>query len=162
MINNVKTIFLIVAAFVCQFILFPAYLEDPFQPNLLLIMVVYMGLRISTRWGYFLAFLLGMAQDSFSGVYMGLHSFSFLLVFILLNLAAHRLYTDSRLLIILVTFLATFISGFSNLLLLLLFSAASGIYNSFFYGILPQGIMNALMTLLTLPLFSRGGTEARP
>jgi rod shape-determining protein MreD len=149
MIKFVNITLVIVSALLCQVTLFPAFLEDPFQPNLLIILVAYLGLRLPTHLLAALgAFLLGLVQDSVSGLYLGLCAFSYLAIFLLLGKISDRLYTDNRYLIILVVFLTTIASGLLNLLLLLIFSASQGIYATLVPALIPQALVNALVASL--------------
>lgn len=134
---------LVFAALVLQVTLFPAHVADPFKPNLLIIFVVYMGLREGVAWGA-LAYVLGLVHDSFSGLYLGLNGFTYLIIFLGLSMVADRLFTDRRSLMILGVFSATVVNGFLNLLLLFLFSAAQGIYVTLIESLIPQALVNAL------------------
>ena len=156
-----KYLLIIVSALILQVTLLPAYLDDPFKPNLLLIMVVYLGFQGSMQGGSITSFFLGLLQDTFSGIYLGLHGFSYLFIFILLNKVANRFYTDNSFLLILGAFLATILNGLLNLLLLMMFSAAEGFYLPLFAGLLPQGIMNALMASLLLTVAPLARLEDR-
>ncbi len=147
MIRTLKMFALITVALLLQVTVFPAYLADPFKPNLLIIVVAYMGLTAG-RVGGVLAFVLGLLQDCFSGVYLGLSAFSFLSIYLVLNITAHRLYTDSRYLMVLVVFLATIVNGLIHLLLLLLFPTTSGMYAPILSGLIPQGLINAMVSSL--------------
>jgi rod shape-determining protein MreD len=143
MIKLIWYAILIFAAIVLQVSVLPVHIADPFKPNLLILFVVFMGLREGPAWGT-LAFVLGLLHDVFSGLYLGLNAFSYLIIFLLLSLAADRLYTDRRSLMILGTFSATMVNGLFSLLLLLLFSSSHGIYASLLEGLVPQSLMNAL------------------
>jgi len=159
MIEIVKIFLIIVVALLLQVTLFPAYLADPFKPNLLIIIVVSLGLRWTVRCGGCFAFLLGLVLDCFSGMYLGLNGFSFLCIYLLLEQMADRLYTDSLHLMILVVFLATVANGLVHLLLLLVFSAAKGVYTSLLPGLLPQGLVNALAASIIFGFSSFGTME---
>ena len=148
MIRFAKFSLIIIAAVLFQITLFPAYVLDPFQPNLLIIMVVCLGLRSAARFGGLAAFSLGLLQDCFSGLYLGLDGFSYLFIYLLLNKVSDRLYTDSRYLMIIVVFIATIVSGLLNLLLLLIFSAANGIYATLLPSLIPQALVNAMVASL--------------
>lgn len=148
MISSLKFILIVTVALLFQQTLLPAWLTDPFQPNLLIILVVYLGLRGGGQADWLLALLLGLINDCFNGVYLGLSGFSFLVVYFLLRSMADRLYTDSMQLVILVTFIATIGAGLLQLVLLLIFSAADGLYGSLFSGLLPQGLVNSLAASL--------------
>lgn len=128
--------------------LLPRYLLDPFQPNLIIILVVYLGLKAPHRLAGLAAFALGLLQDSFSGMYLGLHAFSYLCIYLLLSELADRLYTDNRLLFVLVVFLATLFSAALNLLMLAVFSVSQGVYASLLPALIPQALVNALIASL--------------
>jgi rod shape-determining protein MreD len=156
MIKFLKIFMIVYAALLMQVTVFPFYFADPFQPNLLVIIIVYLGLREGGWHGGALAFLLGLVEDCFSGIYLGLSAFSFLSIYLAMRKVSDRLYTDSLYLTVLVVFLATIVNGLLQLLLLLLFSAAEGIYNTLLPGLLPQALVNALAASVVfgLPLFS--------
>jgi rod shape-determining protein MreD len=142
---------LIALTLILQVTLLPAYLSDPFQPNLLNIWVVYLGLRgKEVPFSGALAFLLGLLQDCFSGLYLGLNGFSYLLTYLILRAIADRLYIGSRYLLILLVFLSTVGNGLLQLLMLLLFSAGDGLYAAMFHALLPQALLNALVASLLL------------
>lgn len=128
--------------------LLPRYLLDPFQPNLIIVLVVYLGLKAPHRLAGLAAFALGLLQDSFSGMYLGLHAFSYLCIYLLLSELADRLYTDNRLLFVLVVFLATLFSAALNLLMLAVFSVSQGVYASLLPALIPQALVNALIASL--------------
>jgi len=155
MIRYLQLILLVYAALLVQVAVLPAYLADPFQPNFLIILVVFLGLRGGGWQGGVLAFLLGLVDDCFSGIFFGLSAFSFLAIYLAMRKVSGRLYTDSLLLTLLVVFLATIINGFFHLLLLLLFSAAAGIYKSLLPALIPQALVNAFSAalLFSLPLY---------
>ena len=151
----------VVAAFVLQMALLPKYLLDPFQPNLILVLVVYLGLKFPHRLGGVAAFALGLLHDSFSGIYMGLHAFSYLCIYTLLSEMADRLYTDNRALFVLVVFLASLGSALLNLLMLTIFSASKGLYASVLPALIPQALVNALVASLIANFPLPAGEEAR-
>jgi len=128
--------------------LLPRYLLDPFQPNLIVIFVIYLGLKLPHRFAGVAAFCLGLLQDSFSGIYLGLHAFSYLCIYTLLSQLADRLYTDNRALFVLVVFVGTILSALLNLLMLTIFSASQGVYASLLPALIPQALVNALIASL--------------
>jgi rod shape-determining protein MreD len=162
MIRYLQLILVAYVALLVQVAVLPAYLADPFQPNLLIIIAVYLGLREGGWHGGVLVFLLGLVADCFSGIYLGLSAFSFLAIYLAMRKVSDRLYTDSFMLILLVVFLATIVNGFLQLLLLLLLSEAAGIYKTLLPALLPQALVNALSASLVfaLPLF-RSREETR-
>lgn len=138
----------VLAAVLLQMTLLPRYLLDPFQPNLIIILVVYLGLKLPHRLAGLAAFALGIVQDSFSGIYLGLNGFSYLCIYTILSGLADRLYTDNRALLVLVVFLASAGSGLLNLLMLAIFSVSKGVYASLLPALLPQALVNALVASL--------------
>jgi rod shape-determining protein MreD len=158
----VKQFILIFLAILCQVTLFPAYLEDPFKPNLMIILVSYLALREESVFlGGGLAYFLGLLQDVFNGIYLGLGGFSLLLLYCGLRKIAGQLYTDSEYLILLVVFLASIIDGVVTLILLMLFSSSGGIYTTLLSSLLPQATVNALIASLIFGFLSFGkGVES--
>jgi rod shape-determining protein MreD len=155
----VKPAIAVFGALLCQVTVLPAYLADPFKPNLLLIVVVWLGLSTPLMWGAFLAYLLGLVQDSWSGLYLGLNGFCYLLVSLVLHNISHRLYADSRYLMTLAVFIATIACGLMHLLLLALFSSAGGILISILASILPQALVNALVASLVFGYLAASPAE---
>lgn len=162
MIKYLKIVMIVYAALLVQVSVLPAYLIDPFQPNLLVLVLVYLGLREGGWQGGCLAFLLGLIEDCFSGICFGLSAFSFLSVYLAIRKMSDRLYTDNLSLTVLVVFLATLVNGLIHLLLLLLFSAAADIYTTLLPSLIPHALVNALAASIVfgLPLF-RAREETR-
>jgi len=161
MLNYLNILVLVVIGVIFQVNILPAYLADPFKPNVLLIFVVYFGFRASLRFGAPGSFLIGLVQDSFSGIYFGLNAFSFLFIFILYHVVAARLYTGSKALLVLGTVLAVVINACIQFLLLLVFSASDGAFSAIFMVILPQVLTTALVALFVVQ-FPRAGKEEFP
>lgn len=162
MVRYLNTFILVILGVVFQTIIFPTYLAEPFRPGILLIFVVYLGFRADMRVGVCCSFLLGLLQDALSGIYFGLNGFTFLLIYLIFHEAAARLYTGSRTLMVLGAFLATVASAFAHLLLLLIFSASEGVYASILGAILPQGIMNAVVSGLLFKVIPLAAGEDNP
>jgi rod shape-determining protein MreD len=148
MIRALRIGIAVMVALLLQVTILPAYLQDPYQPNLLIIFVVWLGLRETVPAGWALAFFSGLLLDCFSGIYLGLEGFTSLFVYLVLKMLADYLYTDSRYLLILAVFLATVATGIFQLVLLGLFAAAEGIYASLLPALLPQALVNALVASL--------------
>ena len=154
MFKVVKIVLLALLALALQVTVFPAYIRDPFKPNLMIVLITYLALRGNlVLTGGVLAYTLGLAQDCYSGIYLGLNGFTFLFIYVLLRKIADQLYTDSNQLMVVVVFIATVVNGVLQLLLLLLFYAASGTYASVVSGLIPQALVNALAASLLFGLF---------
>lgn len=156
MIKHLKFILIVAAALLLQQTLLPFWLADPFQPNLLIILVIYLGLRGSGGMDWLTALFLGLVHDSFNGIYLGMFGFTFLTIYFLLRSMTDRLYTDSIQLMTLVTFIASIGAGLLQLVLLMIFSAADGLYASLFAALIPQALVNALAAsiLFSCSIFS--------
>jgi rod shape-determining protein MreD len=151
MLNSLKTILLLTVTLLLQVTVLPAHLADPFKPNLLILIVTYLGLK-SGRSGGLAAFSLGLIQDCFSGIYLGLNAFCYLCHFIVLHMLSNRLYTGSRFLMVFVVFLATIANGVLHLFMMMLFSTAEGIYATLLTDLVPQAITNAVFASLIFSL----------
>lgn len=148
--------FAVVFAVVFQAAVLPIHVVTLFKPDLLLIVMVYLALRGSFEVGTPLAWLLGLLKDVFSGLYLGLNAFSFLLVFLVIKSVSDRLYAESGFLFVVTVVVATMFSFTSNLLLLLMFTQTPSIAYSMAAGIIPHILVNSFAASLAalLPAFT--------
>ncbi len=79
-----------------QTTIFPHLLLPEMRPNLLLILVIYLGLSESFLRAAFLTLLLGVLQDVFSGSTLGLYATVQLTIFLLVRLFSDHLNIESR------------------------------------------------------------------
>lgn len=147
----------IVAAVILQASVLPVHVTTFFKPDLLLVIMVFLALRGSYESGTPLAWLLGLLKDVFSGLYLGLNAFTFLIIFLFIKSIADRLYAESSFLFVVTVTAATVGCVAGNFLLLFLFANVPGIFFSMLIGLLPHLLVNAFAaSLLTLlPSFSR-------
>lgn len=149
MLSGLFTALLTFLLLILQVTVLPSFLREPFVPNFLLLQLVYLAVKDEMGpGGAFFAFFLGLLLDTFSGIYLGLSGFSFLAIYLVLRLLRDQLYTDSSTLMVVVAFLATMAHGVLSLLLLLLFSAANGIYATLLAALIPQALVSALVASL--------------
>jgi rod shape-determining protein MreD len=155
-------LFLIVlGSVVLQIAVLPVFVISSFKPDLLLIIMVFLGLRGSFASGTPLAWFLGLIKDSFSGVYLGLNAFSFLLIFFVIRSTSDRLYADSPGLFVLAVCTASLACSALNLLLLLMFTSSGGILYSVFSDLIPYLLINSFTaSLVTLFPWYAGSQEA--
>ena len=113
MIRVLRLVAIIIVALLLQTVVLPVYLEPSFRPDLLLVFVVYLGLRETVPGGWGLALFAGLCLDCFSGLYLGLNGFIFLSFYLGLKFVADFLYADSRYLFGLLVFGASFVALFS-------------------------------------------------
>lgn len=145
MIRRFRATLTILSVLILQITVLPAFLADPFKPNLVLIVVVWLGLKASPYWGALISYLLGISLDAASGVCFGMNGLSSMLIFFVLQNISNRLYTDSRYLMTLAVFVATIATGVMHLMLMALFSVSDGIYATLLAALFPHSIVNALI-----------------
>jgi rod shape-determining protein MreD len=136
---------LVLASIVIQVSLLPVFVRPPFKPDLLLVIMVFISLRVSFEVGAPLAWLLGMLNDVCSGLYLGLNAATFLISFLVIKSVSGRLYAESAILFVL-TVAGVTLAGFTlNLLLMVMFTASPGIAYSMLSDIFPRLLVNAFI-----------------
>jgi len=132
-----------------QAVILPHLLPFDYTPDLLLILVVYLGLNESSLRGSFLAYLLGYLQDAFAGSYPGLYGMALLATFLAVRGAVDRLNTENSLLLLFMVSLGTVIQG--AVLIALGFLADAGQLWPLILGRLgPQALLNLVAAWLIL------------
>lgn len=156
MIRNAAALLLLVVAVVLQTSVLPVHLASPFKPDLLLVAMVYLALRGPVIPGALLAWTLGLFKDVFSGLYLGLNAFSFLIIFLVIKSISDILYAESGELFVVTVSAATLACVTVDLILLLMLTSTPGISYSMAVGLLPHLLANAFAASLVtlLPLFS--------
>jgi rod shape-determining protein MreD len=156
MIRNLLLLFVIAGAVVLQTSVLPFYLYSPFKPDLLLIAMVYIALRASLVSGALTAWSLGLIKDVFSGLYLGLNAFSFLIIFLVIKSISDLLYAESGELFVVTVSAATLGCIAIDLILLVMLTSTPGISYSLTAGALPHILVNAFAASLVtlLPVFS--------
>lgn len=151
------TAIVVILAVVLQSAVLPVHIASPFKPDLLLIFVIYLALRGSFAAGAPLSWVMGLVKDVFSGLYLGLNAFSFLLIFMVIKNISGRLYTESDSLFVITVSVATLSCVSLNLLLLVMFTASPGIAYSMGTGLVPHLLVNAFAASLVpmIPGFDR-------
>jgi rod shape-determining protein MreD len=156
MIRNSTALFALVLAVVLQTSVLPFHLAAPFKPDLLLVAMVYLALRGPVAPGSFLAWGLGLVKDVFSGLYLGLNAFTFLIIFLVIKSISDLLYAESGELFVVTVSAATLACVTADLILLLMLTSTPGIGYSMITGLLPHLLANAFAASLVtlLPVFS--------
>lgn len=143
----------LVAAVMLQFTVLPSYLEDPFKPNLLIILVAWLALRGSSPYsGALLAYGCGLLHGTFSGIYFGLAGFTLLTIYLLLKAVADQLYAESTHLMIVAVFVSSLLEALLSLVLLTLFSTDTGIFSAILANMIPQAVVTAFAAFLVFGL----------
>jgi len=156
MIRNAAALFALILAVVLQTSVLPLHVAGPFKPDLLLVAMVYLALRGPVAQGAFLAWTLGLIKDVFSGLYLGLNAFSFLIIFLVITSISDLLYAESGELFVVTVSAATLACVTANLVLLLMLTYTPGITYSMAAGLLPHLLANAFAASLVtlLPVFT--------
>jgi rod shape-determining protein MreD len=135
---------------VLQTTLLPPMLPLHFKPDLLLILVVYLGLNEGYVRGGTLSYLLGCLQDVFAAGYLGLHGLALLCTFLAVRGAAARLNTESPVLLLLLVSAGTLLQAALVLFALGFFAEAGALWMIILKGILPQLLLNLLAACFLL------------
>ena len=156
MIRNVSVLFTLVLAVVLQTSVLPVHVVSQFKPDLLLVAMVYLALRAPVAQGALMAWALGLIKDVFSGLYLGLNAFSFLIIFLVIKSISDLLYAESGELFVVTVSAASLACVTANVILLVMFTYTPGISYSMIADLLPHLLANAFAASLVtlLPLFS--------
>ena len=156
MIRNSLAVIALLLAMVLQTSVLPFHVATPFKPDLFLVAMVYLALRAPVAQGALMAWALGLIKDVFSGLYLGLNAFSFLIIFLVIKSISDLLYAESGELFIVTVSAASLACVTANMILLLMFTSTPGIGYSMIAGLLPHLLANAFAASLVtlLPLFS--------
>jgi rod shape-determining protein MreD len=129
----------------------------PFQtkPDLLLILIVYLGLTENFLRGSFLAYLFGCLLDVFSGSYLGLCGLTFLVIFLAVRGTASHFNTESSLLLLFMVFCGTLLQSAVLILALVFFVDAGSSWLIILGSLLPQLLLNLLAALVLLWVLPR-------
>jgi len=135
---------------VMQTTLLPPMMPLHYKPDLLLILVVYLGLNESYVRGGALSYLLGCFQDVFAAGYPGLFGLALLGTFLAVRGAAARLNTESPILLFLLVAAGTLLQSALILFALGFFAEAGALWVIVLQGILLQVVLNVLAAWLLL------------
>lgn len=129
-----------------------------FRPDIVLMMILFLGFSYPTVLGGFLAFCLGYLFDLFSGNSLGLYAFTRPLIFFTAQLFRTHFYWEGFSFQFLFVFIFALLEG---LLILLLVSSLNpspfyNLYGSVVVDLLPQSIATGLITPILFPLFNKG------
>jgi len=121
------------------------------RPDLILVLVVYLGLIETPLRGGVLAYLLGACLDAMAGSHQGLHGVTLLLLFYVVRFAADRFNTESSRLVLLMVGVGTLLYAGLQILFAS-FADAGPIWLQILRVIVPQTLLNMLAALLLLKL----------
>ncbi|MEO8602865.1 MAG: rod shape-determining protein MreD [bacterium] len=117
------------------------------SPDVLLVLVVFLGLHRHTLGGVFGAFLLGYLQDAATGGAVGLNAFGMVAVFTLVYLTCRRLWVDNVLSKVVLVFLAAWVKAIAVLIVSAIFGTFEGAWGPTAGAL----FMNALLAAALAP-----------
>ncbi len=128
------------------------------RPDLMLILVLYLGFSLPLFSGGILAFFMGLLMDAFSGNALGLYTLTRPLAFLIAQLFRHRFYWQGISFQFLFVTLAALLEGLFLLLLLtaLTPSTLKNLYPLVLTRLLPQSLCTGLATPLVFSFLRRG------
>ncbi|PLY01486.1 MAG: rod shape-determining protein MreD [Desulfuromonas sp.] len=130
--------------------LFPIYIK----PDLLLILVVYLGVNERYGSGGLLAYTFGCLLDVFAGSFMGMYGLTFLILFFTVRGTVSFFNSENPLLLLFLVFCGTLVEA--ALLILFGFMAQAGdLWLIVIRWIVPQVVVNLLVGGLLLFLATR-------
>ena len=139
-----------IVAMLLQTTVFPLLVPAGLAPNLLLVLVVYLGVHQFGAWGALGAFVLGYFLDTFSGTVLGVHAFAFTAVYLGVHQVSRVLWMEGGLPAVVITFAAACADGLLVLMLTGLASAGGGVVWRYAlrYGLLDAAIAGAVTPLV--------------
>jgi len=155
MLRLVRLSLYLVFILLLQVSLLPVWLEDPFKPNLIIILVCYIALREEGAvTGALFTYFSGLLQGVFSGLYFGLSGISYLLIYLFLKRISDQLYTESNHLMVFAVFAASIFDTLVSLVLISLFSSDTGMFGSFLSNMIPQAVITSIVAAVIFPAYS--------
>ncbi|HEV7733229.1 MAG TPA: rod shape-determining protein MreD [Candidatus Binatia bacterium] len=147
-----------VLAMVLQTTVFPALLPTAVVPNLILVLVVYLGLQQHGVAGAAGAFLLGYFLDTFSGTLLGVNAFALTAVYMAVYLVARTLWTEGGFPAMAVVFAAACVHGVAAITITWLIEAGAPLW----HHALRYGLLEAAVAAIVAPaVFAFVGWEQR-
>jgi len=134
-----------------QSMLWPTLLSMSVKPDLLLMLIVYLGLSESHLRGALLTCALGACLDAMAGSHPGLHGVTLLIVFFSIRFATDRFNTESSLLLLFMVGIGTLLHAGLQILFAS-FADAGMVWWQILSSLGPQLLLNLLTALVLLRL----------
>jgi len=134
---------------------FPLFLAVGLRPNLLLILILYLGLSENLSRAVIVTLLLGGIQDSFSGTSLGLYISVNLAILLLVRLLSEHLNTESPPLLLLLIAGGTLVQNLLVGFCLITFADAGEVMRILLAALPQQLLANLVAAGVLLSLFLR-------
>lgn len=140
------------AAVVLQTVIFPVVLQGYSKPDLLLILVIYLGLHEEPRRGGLIAYLLGWGYDGVAGGFPGLNGFVLFGIFLAVRGIVTRVNTESSPLLLLLVIAGTMLQFVLLAFALDFFSQTTRVWPQMMWQMPLQLLLNFISALVLLRL----------
>lgn len=149
---NRTLIYLAMAGFgiVLQTVLMPVVIQGYYKPDLLLILVIYLGLHEEAWRGGLLVYLLGWFYDGVAGAFPGLHGFVLLGIFLAVRAVVKRVNTESSPLLLLLVLAGTLLQFILTAFALDFFSQSERVWSQLAWQLPVQLLLNFVSSLVLL------------
>ncbi|MHB1127738.1 MAG: rod shape-determining protein MreD [Bacillota bacterium] len=124
------------------------------KPDFLLIVIIYSALNNGAAPAARIGFAFGLAEDLFSGQYLGFNIFTKTLTGYLVGLGERKLYKDNLLVPVVAVFTGTIFNQVMGTFLLS-FAGKQGFFPLAVWSIVPLAVYNSLLVPLTYGFFYR-------
>jgi rod shape-determining protein MreD len=131
---------------------FPLFFSPGFCPDLVLVLVIYLGLSENMLRAVLLTLLLGGMQDSFSGASLGLYVFTCLAILLLVRLLSEHLNVESPPLLVLLIVCGTLVQNLLLAVCLTIFADVGPVVQIMLPALPQQMLANLLASALLLSL----------
>lgn len=135
---------------ILQTVILPLILTGDSKPDLLLILVVYLGLHEGPWRGGFLVYLMGWFYDGVAGAFPGLHGFVLLGIFLAVRGIVTRVNTESSPLLLILVLAGTILHSVLTAFALDFFSHAARIWPQMIWTLPVQLSLNFITALILL------------
>ncbi len=135
---------------ILQTVLLPLIISGGYKPDLLLILVVYLGLHEGPWRGGLLVYLFGCFYDGVAGAFPGLHGFVLLGIFLAVRAVVTRVNTESSPLLLLLVLAGTILDSVLTAFALDFFSHTASIWPQMAWHLPVQLLLNFLAALILL------------
>ena len=142
-------------AVVMQTVLLPLVLQGETKPDLLLILVIYLGLHEGPWRGGLLVYLLGWCFDGVAGVFPGLSGFVLLGIFLAVRAIVARVNTESSPLLLLLVLVGTVQQSVTTAFALDFFSQTERVWVQIIWRLPVQLLLNFVAAFVLLRLSVR-------
>lgn len=139
-------------AIVLQSTVLPLFLPGYYKPDLLLILVVYMGLHERQWYGAIVVYLMGWLFDGVGGTFPGLYGFALLAIFLVVRGIVSRVNAESSLLLLLLVMGGTVLQAVLVAFALDFFRAEINVWTQIAWQLPAQIVLNFLAAIVLLRL----------